>query len=151
MAQPIIPNGKYAITHHNGQGPRLTLQDHAEDAIVTIVSPTEDPAQQEWEVELKSDSDITIKSVKYGTYLSYSDTPYANEIVTGQKEPREWQLRPTSEALIFDIIVPGGPVDGNELALDLSLLKIFPPRAALRPWKSSGLDQGWYFKAIHNE
>ncbi|MFD7472182.1 hypothetical protein ACFV8Z_08275 [Streptomyces sp. NPDC059837] len=38
------------------------------------------------------------------------------------------------------------PVDGEELALDLSLLKIFPPRIALRPLDVDNQRQAWTFQ-----
>jgi len=33
-----------------------------------------------------------------------------------------------ADMLVVSVVVPGGPIEGNELALDLSLLRIFPPR-----------------------
>ncbi|MFJ9949696.1 hypothetical protein [Kitasatospora sp. NPDC091207] len=44
------------------------------------------------------------------------------------------------------MVVPGGPIDGVELALDLSLLRIFPPRLALRPLAVNDQRQAWKFE-----
>jgi hypothetical protein len=47
---------------------------------------------------------------------------------------------------MFHVVVPGGPVDGLELAADLGLLRIFPPMTALHPLDSENLDQALRFE-----
>lgn len=64
--------------------------------------------------------------------------------VVGHPEPREWALYQSAQPHTFHVVAPGGPVDDEEPALDLGLLKIFPPRITLRPTRrqrpASGVD-----------
>lgn len=79
-------------------------------------------------------------------YLGYEADPQLNMPVGSFPEPREWALYPSSQPFTFHIVVPGGPIDGNELALDNSLLRIFPPRVSLRPLEVSVVQQAWRFQ-----
>ncbi|WP_328623542.1 hypothetical protein [Streptomyces sp. NBC_00354] len=47
------------------------------------------------------------------------------------------------EAYTLHGVVPGGPVDGEEPALDLGLLRTFPPRIALRSLDVDDQGQAW--------
>lgn len=80
------------------------------------------------------------------TFMSYEGSPGVNKPVVGCSDEREWLLYPSTEPSKFFVVVPGGPIEGNELALDLSLLRIFPPRTALRPLQIADVAQAWYFK-----
>ncbi len=90
----------------------------------------------------------TIRNLRGGTYLGFEGDPDANKPVAGYPDPREWSLYPGSEPFTFYIVVPGGPVDGVELAVDFSLLRIFPPRSALRPFDIAIPGQAWASRPI---
>ncbi|MBP0454513.1 hypothetical protein J5Y04_34040 [Kitasatospora sp. RG8] len=137
-----IPNGPYGIAKRGEQ--YLTLQD--EKAPVVVLPPTGQPGEQEWHVEGLSNGNVTIKSLRHGTYLSFDGVPEINKMLRGSSQATEWQLRQSAEPFMFHVVVPGGPVDGVELVVDLSLLRIFPPMTALRPLEPDNLGQAWSFQ-----
>ncbi|MEU9110510.1 hypothetical protein AB0D04_01615 [Streptomyces sp. NPDC048483] len=111
-----------------------------------LLPPNGNPGDQEWEVQSASNGNCTIRNLRSGTYVGYNGDPQPNMQVAGYGEPREWVLQQSAEPFSFHIVVPGGPVDGQELALDLSLLRIFPPRIAVRPLEVNDQRQAWYFE-----
>lgn len=137
-----IPNGVYAITKQYEQ--LITLMEPKDLAV--LLPPTGEPGQQEWEVEGRSDGTILIKNLQHGTYLTYDNDPNINEMIMGSTEPRPWAIYPAGQPFTFHIVVPGGPIDGYELALDMSMLRIFPPRLALRPLDVNDQRQAWRFE-----
>ncbi|MFF7991546.1 hypothetical protein ACFZDG_17345 [Kitasatospora xanthocidica] len=139
-----VPNGVYAISRPGEQ--LITLMEPKDLAVV--LPPTGEPGHQEWQVEGRPDGTVTIMSVAHGTYLTYDSDPNLNEMIMGSPEPRPWALYQSAEPFTFHVVVPGGPIDGQELALDLSLLRIFPPRLALRPLNVADQRQAWRFE-IH--
>ncbi|MDH6128563.1 hypothetical protein [Kitasatospora sp. GP82] len=134
-----VPNGVYAISRPHEQ--LLSLLEPKEP--VFILPPTGNPGEQEWQVEGLDNGNVTIRNLKHQTFLGYDGEPEVNKTITGRREPREWALYQSAEPFTFHIVVPGGPIDGHELALDFSLLKIFPPRVALRPLDVSDQRQAW--------
>ncbi|HEY5833104.1 hypothetical protein [Streptomyces sp.] len=143
-----VPNGVYAITHPYEQLMTLLGGSDRPGAQVVILNPTGDPGEQEWEVTGSSNGNVTIKNLRSQTYLGYNGDPDMNEILGGYAEPREWRLQQSAEPNTFHVVVPGGPVDGTELAADSSLLRIFPPLTALRPLQVNDVRQAWRFE-IH--
>ncbi|GHH75963.1 hypothetical protein GCM10018781_46100 [Kitasatospora indigofera] len=141
MAAPI-PNGPYGIAKRGEQ--LLTLNDSKAPAVV--LPPTGQPGEQEWHVESLSNGNVTIKNLRHETYLSFDGVPEINKMLRGSSQATEWQLRQSAAPQTFHVVVPGGPVDGVELAVDLSLLRIFPPMTALRPLEPERLDQAWRFE-----
>ncbi|MFE3110066.1 hypothetical protein ACFXKJ_26165 [Kitasatospora indigofera] len=141
MAAPI-PNGPYGIAKRGEQ--LLTLNDSKAPAVV--LPPTGQPGEQEWHVESLSNGNVTIRNLRHETYLSFDGVPEINKMLRGSSQATEWQLRQSAEPQTFHVVVPGGPVDGVELAVDLSLLRIFPPMTALRPLEPERLDQAWRFE-----
>jgi len=137
-----IPNGVYALTKFHEQ--LITLMEPKDLAV--LLPPTGSPGEQEWEVEGRSDGTILIKNRRHGTYLTYDNDPDANEMIMGSIEPRPWAIYQAAQPFAFHIVVPGGPIDGHELALDISLLRIFPPRLALRPLDVNDQRQAWSFE-----
>lgn len=137
-----VPSGVYAITKPRDQ--LLTLDDPTGPVIV--LPPAGQPGIQEWEVRSLPNGNVTLRNLRQGTYASYEGDPYPNRLVTGRPTPTEWVLRQSAEPFAFHVVVPGGPVDGVELVLDLSLLLIYPPRAALRPYEPSNQRQAWRFE-----
>ncbi|WP_441247707.1 hypothetical protein [Kitasatospora sp. McL0602] len=138
-----VPNGVYAITKRNEQ--MITLIDPKD--LATLLPPTGESGQQEWQVEGRADGNVTIKNLAHGTYLTYDSDPNVNEMIMGSTEPRPWALYQAAEPFAFHVVVPGGPIEGDELALDLSLLRIFPPRLALRPLEVNDQRQVWRFES----
>ncbi|MEY2233879.1 MULTISPECIES: RICIN domain-containing protein [Streptomyces] len=141
-----VPNGTYTITRPPEQ--LLTLLDGAPEpkTPVVLLPPTGNPGEQEWQLEKLSNGNYTIRNLRSETYVSYDGDPEMNKPVVGYPEPREWALYQSDQPHTFHVVVPGGPVDGEELALDLSLLRIFPPRIALRPLDVSNRRQAWTFQ-----
>ncbi|MGW0885561.1 hypothetical protein [Streptomyces sp. NPDC002671] len=138
-----VPNGVYAIARPHEQ--LITLMEPKDLALV--LQPTGNPGEQEWQVEGRSDGTVLIKNLRHGTFLTYDDEPNVNEMLMGSTEPRPWALYQAAEPFNFHIVVPGGPIDGCELALDISLLRIFPPRLALRPLEVSDQRKAWRFES----
>ncbi|WP_457031725.1 hypothetical protein [Kitasatospora sp. P5_F3] len=137
-----IPNGIYGITKQNEQ--LLTLTEDKSPAV--ILPPTGEPGNQEWQVESLPNGNVTVRNLRYETYLSYDGVPEVNKMLRGSSQATEWRLQQSAQPFTFHLVVPGGPVDGTELAVDLSLLRIFPPMTALRPLDPADLRQAWRFE-----
>ncbi|MFC5661463.1 hypothetical protein ACFP3U_00550 [Kitasatospora misakiensis] len=135
-------DGVYAIAKPNEQ--LLTLEE-AKDFVV-LLPPTGEPGGQEWEVTGSDNGYVVIKNLRHGSYVGPDGPVEENQLVRGVEEPFEWALYPSAEPFTFHVVVPGGPVDGEELALDLSVLDIFPPRTALRPLNVRDQAQAWSFQ-----
>jgi hypothetical protein len=141
-----VPNGVYAIARPQDQ--LLTLMGGSKESgePVVLLPPTGNPGEQEWEVQGVGDATVTIRNLKNRMYVGFDGDPKPNSQVSGCSEPQEWTLLQILDSQVFHIVAPGGPVDGEELALDLSLLRIFPPRLALRPLEASNPRQAWTFE-----
>jgi hypothetical protein len=123
----------------------LTLLDGSSEpkTPVVLLPPTGNPGEQEWQVEVLKNGNCTIRNLRGKTYLGFDGDPEPNKPICGFPDAREWALYQSAEPFTFHIVVPGGPIDGEELAVDLSLLRIFPPRIALRPLEVSNMRQAW--------
>ncbi|MFI9052834.1 RICIN domain-containing protein [Streptomyces sp. NPDC053427] len=141
-----VPNGRYTVTRPNEQMLTLRDGDSAPGTPAVILPPTGNPGEQEWEVQAAGNGTCTIRNLGSGTYLGYDGGAEANKPVGGYATACEWALLPNGEDSTFHLVVPGDPVDGQELALDTSLLRIFPPRTAIRPLDISDRGQAWYFR-----
>lgn len=141
-----VPSGPYQITRPGEQ--LLTLEDGSSEpkTPVVLLPPTGTPGEQEWQVEVLGNGNVTIRNLRGGTYLAFDGDAEVNKPVAGFPEAREWALYQSAEPFTFHVVVPGGPVDGVELALDLGLLRIFPPRIALRPLDVNEHRQAWRFQ-----
>lgn len=137
-----VPPGVYAITKPHDR--LLTLDDR--EGPVIVLPPDGEPGFQEWQLESLSNGNVTLRNLRHGTYASYEGDPSVNKLVVGRPTPTEWALYQSAEPRRFHVVVPGGPIDGTELALDLSLLLIYPPRTALRPLRLDDRDQAWGFQ-----
>ncbi|MFG2987396.1 hypothetical protein ACGFYQ_40295 [Streptomyces sp. NPDC048258] len=141
-----VPNGTYTIARPGEQ--LLTMDGGSSEpkTPVVLLPPTGTPGEQEWQLEVLSNGNCTIRNLRSETYLSFDGDPEMNKPVVGFPEPREWALYQSTQPHTFHVVVPGGPIDGQELGLDLSLLNIFPPRIALRPLDVDDQDQAWTFQ-----
>ncbi|MFJ2780994.1 MULTISPECIES: hypothetical protein [unclassified Kitasatospora] len=137
-----VPNGVYAIARPGEQ--LLTLQGPKDNVI--LLPPTGEPGEQEWQVDGLDNGNVHIRNLRQQSYLGYEGPPRVNTQVQGVPEPKEWALYQSSEPSTFFVVVPGGPVEGVELAVDLSLLKIIPHRIALRPLEVGDQGQAWRFE-----
>ncbi|MET8702967.1 hypothetical protein ABZW10_29510 [Kitasatospora sp. NPDC004723] len=137
-----VHNGVYAIAKPTEQ--LLTLQ--ASKEFVVVLNPTGEPGEQEWEVTARDNGNVVIRNLRHGDHVGLDGPPEVNQQVRGTEEAFEWALYQAAERSSFHVVVPGGPVDGQELALDLSVLDIFPPRTALRPLEVQDQRQAWLFE-----
>ncbi|MGW4898449.1 hypothetical protein ACWEQL_40370 [Kitasatospora sp. NPDC004240] len=137
-----VHDGVYAIAKSDEQ--LLTLQ--AGKEFVVLLPPTGEPGEQEWQVSGVANGNVVIKNLRHGSYIGLDGPVEENQQVRGTAEPFEWVLRQSAERFTFHVVVPGGPVDGRELALDLSVLDIFPQRTALRPLEVNDQGQAWLFQ-----
>ncbi|WP_328958760.1 hypothetical protein [Kitasatospora purpeofusca] len=137
-----VPNGVYAIAKQYEQ--LITLLEPKDLAV--LLPPTGQPGDQEWQIEGRDDGNVTIRNLRHQTFLTYDNDPNLNEMIMGSTEPRPWALYQAAQPFTFHVVVPGGPIEGVELALDLSLLRIFPPRLALRPLDVNDQRQAWKFE-----
>ncbi|WP_378731951.1 hypothetical protein [Nocardia brasiliensis] len=129
--------GVYAISRPQEQ--LLTLQRTESPTPIVVLPPTGEPGTQEWEVHQLDNGNVTIRNLASQTYLGYDANP---QRIDHFPEPKEWNLIPAAEPFTYYIVVP----DGTELAVDLSMLRIFPPTVALRPLESSNQHQAWKFE-----
>ncbi|MFI9329385.1 hypothetical protein ACIGZJ_17795 [Kitasatospora sp. NPDC052868] len=140
----LVPSGTYGINKPDEQ--LLSLPGPAEN--VVLLPPTEGELEaQSWEVEELDNGNVVLRNQRHRSYAGYEGDPKENSEVVGSPEPREWELRPAGHPDIFrfHVVVPGGPVGGTELALDLSVLDIAPQRIALRPLDVHDEQQAWGF------
>ncbi|MCW2870118.1 RICIN domain-containing protein [Actinacidiphila oryziradicis] len=143
-----VPNGTYAIARPGEQ--LLTMEGGSAEpkTPAVLLPPTGTPGEQEWSLEGLSNGNYTIRNLESGTYLGFDGDPEVNKPVGGYAERREWALYQSSAPHTFHLVVPGGPIDGEELAADLSMLRIFPPRIALRPLDVGDKRQAWTFELV---
>ncbi|MEV0372920.1 hypothetical protein AB0I10_24370 [Streptomyces sp. NPDC050636] len=141
-----VPNGVCAIARPGEQ--LLTLQGGSPPpgTPVALLRPTGNPGEQEWRVAGLGNGTCTIRSLSSETYLGFEGEPEPNKPIRGFPEPCEWALHRSSSPRTLYIAVPGSPIDGPEFVVDLSLLKIFPPRIALRPLDVDNPHQAWTFE-----
>ncbi|MED7951029.1 hypothetical protein PUR61_04665 [Streptomyces sp. BE20] len=139
-----VPSGTYGIDKPNEQ--LLSLPGVKEH--VLLLPPHGGKVEaQSWEVEELDNGNVLLRNQRHRSYAGYYGDPEENSEVVGSSEPREWELRPAGDpdASRFHVVVPGGPVGGTELALDLSVLDIAPQRIALRPLDVRDEQQAWGF------
>ncbi|MFB6889102.1 hypothetical protein ACFCX4_07275 [Kitasatospora sp. NPDC056327] len=137
-----VHDGVYAIAKPDDQ--LLTLQ--AAEEFVVLLTPAGEPGEQEWEVSGLDDGNVVIRNLRHGGYVGPNGPVEEDQQIRGTAEPFAWALRRAAERFTFHVVVPGGPVDGHELALDLSVLDIFPQRTALRPLDVTDQQQAWHLR-----
>ncbi|KDQ14072.1 hypothetical protein BOTBODRAFT_175176 [Botryobasidium botryosum FD-172 SS1] len=140
-----IPNGLYTIGKYE---PSQLITLLSDDKMAVFLPPIGNPGEREWVVQRSRDGAHTIEHPKSGKYLSFEGDPEVNKPIIVADQPKEWELRQSARPQTFHLVVPGGPVQGDqELALDLSLLRIFPPQLALRPLNQSNDREAWHFQS----
>ncbi|KAF8988883.1 hypothetical protein BDQ17DRAFT_1434836 [Cyathus striatus] len=137
-----IPNGTYFIEKTEVQV--LTFQNNEEKSFVILIE-----SDQTWIVEETSDGNYTIQNKGDGYFLAPVDKEiYENNHLVSKRDPFEWRIQPSSVPGRFHIVVPGGPVDGREFAVDLALELNIPPRIALRSLRYEDPSQAWFFRKV---
>ncbi|KDQ12668.1 carbohydrate-binding module family 13 protein [Botryobasidium botryosum FD-172 SS1] len=135
-----IPNVLYHIQKPGGSF--IAFLGAAEGAPAVLL-PASSPKDQEWRAQRSPDGGYTFKNAQTGKFLGFKGPPHVNEPIIATDEPKGWELRQSNEPSTFFLVVPGGPVDGDELIVDLSTILIEPPRLALRPWHSDNNTAAW--------
>ncbi|MEU5158752.1 hypothetical protein AB0G74_03970 [Streptomyces sp. NPDC020875] len=135
------PDGVYAIGRPEEE--LLTLLEPRDS--VVVLHPVGQPGDQEWQLRTLANGNVTLRNLRRNTYAGYEGDPRRGRFVVGTDRPVEWSLRQSAEPYTFHVVVPGGPVDGAELALDLSPLLIYPPRTALAELRPYDVRQAWRF------
>ncbi|TQF05486.1 hypothetical protein E6W39_28695 [Kitasatospora acidiphila] len=120
------------------------------DGPAVLLRAAGEPGQQEWELlsvpdGTVPDGTVFLRNVGEGTYLGYEGAPHVNKLIAGRPHPVGWELRAGAEPDTYHVVAPGGLVDGAELALDLGLLLVYPPRMSLRPLRLGDERQAWLF------
>jgi hypothetical protein len=77
-----------------------------------------------------------------GLHLAVQGTIHANAQIIIDSRPQVWNLERGFGPELFWI----SPEGHNQLVLDMSLLRIFPPRAALSNKRQDDLSQQWQFE-----
>ncbi|WP_101380210.1 hypothetical protein [Kitasatospora sp. GP30] len=120
------------------------------DGPAVLLRAAGEPGQQQWELlpapnGTAPNGTVFLRNVGEGTYLGYEGAPHINKLVAGRPYSVRWELRDDAEPDTYHLVAPGGPVDGVELALDLGLLLVYPPRTTLRPLRLDDERQAWRF------
>jgi len=131
-------NGAYKITNRTGPLLSLTGPDNP-----VVVWPEKGATL--WMVTQEPEGTAFISVVGSQSSLGYYGSAVDLQALTVGPAV-EWELRESTEESHFYLVVPGGPIDGNELVVDLSPLQKFPPQAVLRPIRPDDLSQTWYFE-----
>ncbi|MEU3600007.1 hypothetical protein ABZ714_14985 [Streptomyces sp. NPDC006798] len=137
---PVL-DGVYGISRPEEE--LLTLLEPRDS--VVVLQPGGQPGDQEWQARTLPNGNVTLRNLRWNTYAGYEGDPRRGRFVVGTDRPVEWSLRQSAERYTFHVVVPGGPVDGAELAIDLSPLLIFPPRTALETLRPHDVRQAWRF------
>lgn len=139
----LVP-GPYSIEKANEQ--LLTAQFGAP---VTILSPTGQPREQEWIIDVLPNRNVAIRSLKWpNKFLGIKGNPEVGIRVALTEAKYEWQLRKSAELSRYFIVVPGSPLDGEELTVDLAPLQIYPPLIELRRLRPQDPSQTWRFTVL---
>ncbi|KAF8481654.1 hypothetical protein DFH94DRAFT_403677 [Russula ochroleuca] len=144
---PVLPNGLYTISKEQRELATLQSVKPGTDVVLQPSNPDEFPDQR-WEVRRTPKGTYTI--INRGNSLSFEGEPEIDKLVRGypDRPPREWSLYKAAERNAYYVVVPGGPVDGRELAFDESALLIVPPRTWLTHLDVEDQKQAWVFTLI---
>ncbi|KAH9988929.1 hypothetical protein BJV77DRAFT_1151688 [Russula vinacea] len=112
---PLPADGLYTITKAR---PQLlaSLQNTVPGTDVVLLPPSVGiGVGQRWDVKRTPSGNYTI--INRGNYLSFDGPPVHGKLVRGYHPPREWRLLSTAVPNTYRVVVPGGPFNGQELAL----------------------------------
>ncbi|KAK9761549.1 hypothetical protein K7432_013474 [Basidiobolus ranarum] len=132
-----VPNGVYSIVRPQSQ--LITAQEGSPTSPASLLPPTGNPGEQEFEISRNLDGTVSIQNIRSRLYLSSKNV--VNSLITLETQPKSWILSPGIGPSNYVIRLPGGPVDGQILVIDISLLRIFPPRLALRPFSPENVQR----------
>ncbi|KAK9760932.1 hypothetical protein K7432_014565 [Basidiobolus ranarum] len=132
-----VPQGVYSIERPQNQ--LITARESRPTSPAFLLPPTGNPSEQEFEISRNLDGTVSIRNIRSGLYLSSKNV--VNSLITLETQPKSWTLAQGVEPSNYVILLPGGPVDGQVLVIDMSLLRIFPPRLALRPFNPENVQR----------
>ncbi|KAF8481653.1 hypothetical protein DFH94DRAFT_691297 [Russula ochroleuca] len=140
-----LPDGVYTIVQVPNDLATLRSDDPGADVVLLPPSVEEAPSQR-WEVKRTPKGTYTI--INRGNSLSFEGEPERGKAVRGypSRPPREWSLYKAAEPNAYHVVVPGGPVDGEELAFDVSPVLIFPRLTWLNFLDVGDQRQAWVFR-----
>lgn len=142
QAATPIPGGTYTFT---SQGAALAV--HGDLPRVYGISEYA-PGAVDWIVAPQADGNVTIQNKDTGRYLAIPGTAVAGIPVVADSTAQEWDVRPAHVPGTFDIVYPGGPVDGHELTVDLSYAPAIPRTVVLRPLVQFGPAPAWRLRYL---
>ncbi|KAF8997050.1 hypothetical protein BDQ17DRAFT_1329553 [Cyathus striatus] len=142
-----VQNGIYRIGRNDNAS--LTPQIDEENSFVVLIEPI---LINQWILTKSSDGNYTIKNTGGGGYFlaPVDAVVQVNTHLVSKREPFEWRIQPAGLPNHYHIVVPGGPIDGCELAADLALERIYPPRTALRPLDVEDSAQAWLLRKLED-
>ncbi|KAF8481651.1 hypothetical protein DFH94DRAFT_403567 [Russula ochroleuca] len=141
-SQSTLADGLYTISKN--QTTLATLQSVQPGTdIVLLPSSAHEAPDQRWEIKRTSKGTYTITNQEIS--LSYEGEPERRKRIRGYPDDREWSLYKAADPFSYHVVVPGGPIDGQELAFDVSPLRIFPPLTDLNYLNVEDQKQAWVF------
>lgn len=141
MPDEPIASGTYTLRGPGGQLAHLGVE-----GPIVIVEPA-DTKHQQWAVAPGSSGNYALRNVATGIYLGHegeADAPAM--MIKGSKQPFTWQLGqgPDEDPDTYVLISAASEAG---LTLTFSLLRIFPPHAAILP-RSEYRDPEWTFRPV---
>ncbi|CAE6412055.1 unnamed protein product [Rhizoctonia solani] len=124
---PLPLPGPYQITQPNEH--LLSLLENFAGSPVKIMQPTGNPGEQEWHLQNEGDS-ITLRNIKHNLYAGVEGDLRPRAPIVGVPQPFKWKLENAAERFKYFLYIDS---DDGPLYLEYSLVRIFPPRAALSP------------------
>ncbi|MGW2050899.1 hypothetical protein ACWCPF_37880, partial [Streptomyces sp. NPDC001858] len=82
-----VPNGVYMIARPGEQLLTMLEGSSQPKTPVVLLPPTGNPGEQEWQLEVLSNGNCTIRNLRSETYLSFDGAPETNKPVVGYPEP----------------------------------------------------------------
>lgn len=117
----------------------LTMRDA--DAPLTLEEPTGNPGEQEWVIERRSEDTVALRNLKHDKYAGVLGEIYGIPSVVAVQDPFKFKIEEAPGRHCYKLYVEAG---GEQMYLDFSMLRIFPPQCALLPITFAG--KPWSFK-----
>lgn len=122
---------------------------------VLIAPPGTTSTEPIWKIENQKDGTVLIRAAidddDFELYLGYPYQPERGNPVLITPEPSPWELRPGLDADHVVIAVPAAVTPGVKegLVIDLSPIRLYPPRTALWTYYRENDAQSWYLKSVN--
>jgi hypothetical protein len=141
----MIPtDGIYRISKRDGND--LTILSDSTDAPLALLPPGE-PSEQEWELKTHpEDRTVSFRNAKSGLFAGVQ-TPSSHGHAILSQNGQSWVLEEAEGGEGVYIRLPEKD-SADELVLELSMLRIFPPRVALQNKRHGDWQQTWRFEKL---